>query len=162
LQPRKYTRCDCVFRMYEIFLILIVVVMILSLCLHHHTMKKRLFYSTRKDITMIREAANLSRRVSCSTSQMDAIMDVTKAEQIITSLHERYGPQLASEITEIDTAQMLSSILKQKENVITDILQLYPQMIPPHPFNEKAGYSQKKTIIRNDILKTQTLDVPET
>lgn len=130
--------------MYEIFLILFIVIVILYFCLHHHTMKKQHFFSTRKDKDMIREAAKKSRAVSSTISRLDAVIEVAQAKQIMDSLHQRYGPQLASEMTSVDTLAMEAKIQDQMDAVVADLLKLHPELIPPHPFNHSAGFTSNR------------------
>jgi hypothetical protein len=126
--------------MLDIFLVLVVLIATLGLCLHHHTMKKKLNHSIGQDIGLVRAAAEHSIMASNTVNPILALCEVTRAVQIMEDLHGRYGPDLASDLTSVDTREVLQVLLAQKKLIIADIYSLNPNMAPEHPLSQLAGY----------------------
>lgn len=126
--------------MIELFIVLVVILMAIGLCLHHHTLKKKLHRTNEEDSELIREAAQRSIAASNSVNPVVALVDASRAVQIIEGLHLRYGPDQASEFTETDTRDMLRVLNKQKEKIMQQILRENPRLAPVHPLSEHAGF----------------------
>ena len=130
--------------MLEIFLVLVVIILVIGLCLHHYSMKKKFVKTTEQDCASVRKAAEHSIMASNTVNPIIALTEVTKAVQIIESLHERYGPEIASDISKINTREMLGVIQNQKERVLQDVMKQNPNFLPPHPLNEEAGFVMRE------------------
>jgi ABC-type bacteriocin/lantibiotic exporter with double-glycine peptidase domain len=124
--------------MLEICLVIFVIVLIVALCLHHYSLKKKLTKTTQLDRHIIRTSAEHSIMASNTVNPITALTEVTKAVQIIESLHNRYGEDMASELSQIDTRDMLDVLQNQKERIIQDVMKQTPNFLPPHPLNEQA------------------------
>lgn len=130
--------------MLEIFLVLVVFILVIGLCLHHQSMKKKLITSTKQDRVSIRKSAEHSIMASNTVNPVIALTEVVKAVQIIESLHDRYGPDALSDISKIDTVEMLRVIQDQKERILQDVISHNHNFLPPHPLNEEAGYLREE------------------
>lgn len=131
-------------KMLEIFMVVMVVMLVVALCLHHHSMKKKLDETEEQDSSGIRKAAEYSIMASNTVNPVIALVEVTKAVQIITSLHERYGAEATQNITKINTIDMLHVLQDQKDRILRDVIKHNPSFLPPHhPFNEEAGFIKK-------------------
>lgn len=124
--------------MLELVLILIVVIILVGLCLHHNSMKIKLNETAQLDSSLVRKAAEHSIMASNTVNPIFAMVEVTKAVQILECLHDRYGVNIASELTKVDTKAMLEVIQNQKERITQDVMVTNPNLIPQHPLNNHA------------------------
>jgi hypothetical protein len=131
--------------MLEVFLVLVVIILVIGLCLHHYSMKKKLAKTTEQDCAFVRASAEHSIMASNTVNPVIALTEVTKAVQIIECLHDRYGPETSSDITNIDTVEMLNVLQNQKERVLQDVMQQNPNFLPNHPLNQEAGFVSRET-----------------
>mgnify|MGYP006168069157 CR=1 FL=1 len=126
--------------MIEIFLILVSLIMVMGLCLHHYSMKTKADISSVEDCVSVRTAAEHSIMASNTMNPVLALVEVSKAVQIITTLHDRYGPEIASNTTKVDTREMLEVMTEQQKRIIKDILETNPSLMPHHPLSAHAGF----------------------
>lgn len=126
--------------MLEIFLVLIVIILVLGLCLHHHSMKKKLDATAEHEISFIRKAAESSIMASNTVNPIIALVEVTKSVEIIEFLHQRHGPERATEICKVDTKSMLMILKDQKERILQDVMAQTPKFLPQHPLVEEGGF----------------------
>jgi len=87
---------------------------------------------------MVRYAAENSIHASSTTNPIIALMEVTKAVQLIEALHWRYGPEIATEMAKTDTQDILQIVQDQKERILQDIVRDNPQFLLQHPLNAAA------------------------
>jgi hypothetical protein len=130
--------------MLEIFLVLIVIILVVGLCLHHHSMKKKLRKHSDQEVDLVRKAAEHSIMASNSVNPILSLISATKAVQILESLHERHGPELASDLTKVDTREMLAVVTNQKERITKDVMHQLPEMMPQHPLAAHAGFQNER------------------
>jgi hypothetical protein len=125
--------------MLEICLVMIVVILVGALCMHHHTMKTKLYRTGDEDAEIVRIAAEHSIMASNTVNPILALVEVTRAVQLLESLHKRYGVDGTNDITKVDTRDMLVIVLDQKERILQDVMS-DSRMLPKHPLNEHAGF----------------------
>ena len=113
------------------------------ICVDHHQMKKQLFYSSKEYSEMVKEAANLSVRADNNDNPVFSLVDASRAEQIILTLHKQFGPERASELTCQDTLSILKSIQKQRERHENALLiaSNSQHKVMEHELMEIAGFS---------------------
>lgn len=128
--------------MLELILVIMVTILVTGLCLHHNTMTKQLKQTTEQDGRLIRRAAEHSIMASNTVNAIIALTEVTKAVQIIETLHDRYGPETASQVGRIDTQELLEVLQDQKDRVSRDVMQQHPTYLPPHPLNHHVGFTK--------------------
>lgn len=124
--------------MIEVILVLISVVIVCGLCLHHQAMKRRLRVTVEQDRDLVRKSAESSIMASNTVNPIIALTEVTKAVQIVEGLHGRYGPDVASEISGIDTRDLLMVVQNQKDRILQDVMEHNRSFLPPHPLNKHA------------------------
>lgn len=123
-------------KMLELFLIIFIVIIVTSLCLHHHSMEKKLFLSINQDADLIHKAAEKSVQASNTLSPLLAHKFVTQAIEIVELSHARHGSDRVLELTGVDSQHMHNVLKEQEKKIVADILQIYPDMLQPHIFRE--------------------------
>lgn len=126
--------------LFELCLIFVVTTVLACLCLHHHRTQRKLIDTSYHDEQIVREAAELSITASNTINPILALVAATRAVQLLESLHVRYGPDLASELTFVDTHDMLAVLQDQKDRILQDVMVQVPRFVPPHPLIQHARY----------------------
>ena len=129
--------------MLELLVFLITAVLAIGLCLNHHSMRTKLLKTNVRDCEFVRKAAEHSIAASNTVNPVLAMVDTVRAVQLIESLHERYGVDLASEVSQTDTEAMLETLQNQKERIVRKVMRISDQT-PSHPLNESAHYTRKE------------------
>ena len=129
--------------MLQVLILIIFVVICVCICLHHHNMKQWNVKTRNKDSEFIRIAAESSIIASNTINPIIALVEVTKAVQIVECLHHRYGPDICSRITQVDTQDLLNVLHDQKTRILQDIMKQNPAYSPPHPLTKHCGYTTR-------------------
>jgi len=142
---------------------LITVILVLGLCLHHFSMTGKLAHATVHDKTSVRQAAEYSIAASNTVNPILALTEITKAVQLMESLHGRYGAELASSLCSVDTEHMMTILLDQYTRILQDVMAQCPGFLSPHPLNQHAKmiptyYRQECS----DTEATEDIDTPDT
>jgi len=119
--------------MIEIFLVLFVVVIVVTLCIHHHSMKTKLYESSDCDARLALKADQNSIRASNSTNELTAIIDITQAIQILECLLERHSASTASELAGVNVSHMLKTFTEQRNKIFESMVKKYPGLKPKRP-----------------------------
>lgn len=127
--------------MLEVLSIFVVVILVIGLCLHHHSLKKQLHCYTAEEAAFVRTAAEHSIMASNTINPVLALMEVTRAVQILESLQQRHGAESLTELTKIDSNRMLRILRNQKERIIQDVIHHTPEFLPSHPLTKEAGFT---------------------
>jgi hypothetical protein len=91
------------------------------------------------DVEFVRRAAQLSIEASSTGNGILALVHATKAIQILEFLHERYGIDEISSRTRVDTAELLSVICRQRNQIQSDVMDTNPHLAIEHPLTSHAG-----------------------
>lgn len=126
-------------KMLEVFIILIIIILIVGLCLHHHSMKKQINTAGDEDSDLVKKSAEASIIAANTMNPIVSLVEITKAVQMIECLHSRYGPDKASDITKVNTRDLLNVLQNQKDKIMQDITKSWPQSLPKHPLAAHAG-----------------------
>ena len=125
--------------MIEILAILFVLAIVVSILVRDYYMKQMLRDTTVIDKSLIRKAAEYSINASNTVSPLESLTYVTKAIEIITCMHSRYGIRETNARVELDTTMLLQTCTEQKDDITRDIARVYKNMIPDHPLNKIAA-----------------------
>lgn len=122
--------------MIEVAVTVLVLIIVVGLCLHHHHLKIQLLESIEDERAVIKLAAAHSIVASNTVNPISAVSEVSSAERLIKFLHEKYGPHEVGRRTGIDTKQLLDKLTQQRQSILKNILQTYPDLVPHHPLNQ--------------------------
>ena len=130
--------------MIEIFFVLVILIIIVGLCLHHHTIQKTVMESFDKDEQQIKEASERSVMAASLAHPLLALVDATRAIQILDSLHERHKLAGTKIVSDIDTHEAVMVYRDQKERILQDIITMNPNLQVLHPYAEHIGMAPEK------------------
>ena len=122
-------------------IVLVFVVLSISLCLAHNDRCKiiRLHESTYGQL--LEEAANRSITASKTVNPAMALIEVTRALQLIEVVHSMQGQEHLSYITGVDSARIRNTIRAQRTKITRDLLETFPDWSPSHPMQDTGGLS---------------------
>ena len=108
--------------MIELCIVIVFVIGSISICLHHHTMKRKLKHVTEIDIGLIRNASELSIEAANTINPIIALTHSIKAVNIIEVLHHRYGTVTIEELSGVNTLEILQILTSQRDRILNDLL----------------------------------------
>jgi hypothetical protein len=119
--------------------IVVFFILCVSLSLAHNDRAKiiRLHESTYTQL--LEEAAMRSITASKTVNPAMALIEVTRALQLIEVVHSMQGQQHLSYITGVDTAKMRNTIRTQRAKITRDLLETFPDWSPSHPMQDAGG-----------------------
>lgn len=122
--------------MLQVVVSLVVLIVSISVILNFNNSKKQILMVRKQDIEILKQCAHKSIAASNTVDPITALVDVSKAIQSIENLHTRYGPSNANQLNSFDTVEMLEILQIQHQNILNNIMNQYPNLKKPHPFNE--------------------------
>jgi hypothetical protein len=131
--------------MLDVFLVLIVLIIIICGCLTHRSTRSKLYNLSSIEAELVRRAAEHSIMASNTINPMIALVEATRAVEVIEVLHYRFGNKALSELVESNTAKMLDILVSQRNKILMDVLEQNPGYDQSHPLNEHARFISKNT-----------------
>lgn len=124
---------------WSLGLIAVFFILSLSLCLNHNDRVKMMKLHETTYIQLLEEAATRSITASKTVNPAMALIEVTRALQLMEVVHSLQGQQHLSYITGVDTAHMRNVIRTQRAEITKDLLETFPDWSPSHPMQEASG-----------------------
>ena len=140
----------------DAIVIIVTLFLVAALCIHHHSMRVITDKTADSECSIIQRAAEHSIMASNTVNPILSLVEVTKAVQLIESIHMKYGPDTIDRACDVDTSEMLDILQNQKNRITQDVMRKVPAFIPPHPLNVQAGVvSSDNVSLEADILVTK-------
>ena len=140
--------------MFEIILFCAALFFAVSVCIHHYQLKKEINKSSEYIGDEIHKAAEHSIMASNTINPIISLVEVTRAVQIIESVHEKFGYNKSSKTANTDTEEMLRILREQKDKILQDVVDRNPEFMPVHPLSAEAGFAKhtlNETVQKSDI-----------
>jgi len=141
--------------MIEIFLVVFVLVIVITICLHHNSMKRKLYDSSDIDALLIRDADQLSIRASNSENDIVALADAGAAVTICECLLRRHTPSTARELTDVNVSNLWKKFADQRHRIEEKLFHDYPQLRPKNSLAGHAGHRRLEDIIRSESSSSE-------
>lgn len=87
----------------------------------------------------LRVAAEKAIQAACTTNPLVALIECTRAIQMIESLHARHGTGTLFDTTGVDSTKLEQVLIEQKRRIMDDLFQFHPQYKTEHPLAPEAG-----------------------
>ena len=133
--------------------VVIFLILCVSLSLAHNDRVKIICLHESTYTQLLEEAAMRSITASKTVNPAMALIEVTRALQLIEVLHSMQGQQHLSYITGVDSAKMRNTIRQQRAKITRDLLETFPDWSPSHPMQDIGGMPRA-------VLGTPTSETP--
>lgn len=125
--------------MFKFIILFALVIGVTGVLMHHWNSQRTIKSMMDRDIEEIRRCAEESVIASTTVSPVLSLVHNTTAIAGIRALQARHGAQSISDISEIDTKDMLDRLQEQHRAILSNIKEYYHLLIPAHPL---AGHTR--------------------
>ena len=116
--------------MLELVLVLFVALLIGGICIHHYAMSKKVDACQDRALTVVKKASEHSMNAANTVHPAIALMEATRAVQIMESLNSQYGIKTATDITGIDTCKVQADLEGHRDQIVRDLVTKMSSLYP--------------------------------
>lgn len=116
--------------MLELVLVLFVALLVGSICIHHYTMSKKVDACQDRTLSVVKKASEHSMNAANTVHPVIALMEATKAVQMMESLNSQYGIKTATDITGIDTCKVQTDLEGHRDQIVRDLVTKMSSLYP--------------------------------
>jgi len=128
--------------MLTLALVVLAAACTIGLCVYNYTLHRRIRNRNTQKVNFIRKASEYSTIASSTVNPMIALINVTRAQQMLEVLHEMYSIDEIREMIGVDSEEFLHSVTEQSQKILRDIMKdNVAYTMKDNPLASQAGFT---------------------